>query len=125
MLFLSFAVVFCPRFLRLSSVQVKSKSAQSPITKKTERPTKDVPAHKPKNNNRYTWETSRANRGSICPTWRSDIYVGASRALLYMQIRLDPHVEQGKGENNRQIKDEDLLCVGASRVEERGKQPID
>jgi len=31
--------------------------------------------------------------------------------------------EQGKGENNQQIKDEDLLCVGASRPEERGNQP--
>jgi len=35
-----------------------------------------------------------------------------------------PHAEQEKGENNQQIKDKDLLCVGASRVEKRGKQPI-
>ena len=27
-----------------------------------------------------------------------------------------PHTEQGKGENNQQIKDEDLLCVEASRA---------
>jgi len=51
--------------------------------------------------------------------------VGASRALLCVEIRLDPHAKQGKGENSRQIKDEDLLCVGASRPEERGKQPTD
>jgi len=36
-----------------------------------------------------------------------------------------PHAEQGKGENNKQIKDEDLLCVGTSRAEKRGKQPTD
>ena len=63
--------------------------------------------------------------GSLCPLWRSDLFVGASRALLCVEIRLDPHAKQGKGENSRQIKDEDLLCVGASRPEERGKQPTD
>ena len=61
--------------------------------------------------------------GSLCPPWRSDLFVGASKALLCVEIRLDPHAKQGKGENSRQIKDEDLLCVGASRPEERGNQP--
>ena len=96
----SVVFVFCccllSKFLWLSSIQVKSKSAQSPIAKKTERPTKDMPAHKLKNNNLYTWETSRTNRGSLCPAWRSDLFVRASRALLCVQIRSDPPRKAGE-----------------------------
>ena len=36
-----------------------------------------------------------------------------------------PHAEQGKGGNNQHIKDEDLIYMGASRAEEKGKQPLD
>ena len=84
-------------------------------------PTKDMPAHKPKNSNLYTWETSRANRGKPLPSVEIRSLHGGkqSTALRGDEIRS----EQGKGENNRQIKDEDLLCVGASRPEERGNQP--
>jgi len=55
-------------------------------------------------------QISASGQAEHCSTCRSD------------QI---PHTKQGKGENNQQIKDEDLPCVGASRAEERGKQPID
>ena len=82
-----------------------------------------MPTHKPKNSNLYTWETSRANRGKPLPSVEIRSLHGGkqSTALLGDEIRS----EQGKGENNQQIKDEDLLCVGASRREERGNQPTD
>ena len=51
-----------------------------------------------------TGEASALREDQICSAWRS---------------------EQEKEENNEEIKDEDLLCVGASRAEERGKQPTD
>ena len=82
-----------------------------------------MPAHKSKNSNLYTWETSWANRGKPLPSVeiRSLRRGKQSTALHEDEIRS----EQGKGENNQQIKDEDLLCVGASRPEEKGNQPTD
>jgi len=60
-----------------------------------------------------------ALRGDQISTWGQAEHRSACRSN---QI---PHAEWGKGENNQQIKDGDLLCVGASRAEERGKQPTD
>ena len=84
-----------------------------------------MPAHKPKNSNLYTWETSISNReasalrGDQISVWGQAEHCSACRSDQIL------HAKQGKGENNQQIKDEDLLCVGASRPEERGKQPTD
>jgi len=89
----------------LSSVQLKSSSAQSPITNKTERPTKDVPAHKPKNNNQYTRETSKANRGKPlpCVEIRSLCRGKQSTALRADQIR-SPTQSRGKEKTTSRSK---------------------
>ena len=105
----SVVFVFCccllSKFLWLSSVQVNSKSTQSQITKKTERPTKDVPAHKPKNNNLYTWETSRANRRKPLPYMEIRSLRGGkqSTALRADQIR-SPTQSRGKKKTTSRSK---------------------
>ncbi|XP_066366021.1 uncharacterized protein [Miscanthus floridulus] len=61
-------------------------------------------AHKPKNIHLYTWETSRANRGSLCPQWRSDLFVGTSKALLCMEIRSDQSRRKEKTTDRSKMK---------------------
>ena len=94
-------------------------SAQSPITKKTEM-TSDPFVEKPLRGDQVS---SWGYRGKPLPSVEIRSLRGGkqSTALRRDEIRS----EQGKGENNQQIKDEDLLCVGASRREERGNQPTD
>ena len=115
----------------MSSIQVKSKSAQSPITKKTKRPTKDMPAHKPKTAIYILGKQAGQTRGSLCPPWRSDLFVGASKVLLCVEMRSDQsrgkekttgrskikissawgQADQRKGATNQQIEGEPLTSI--------------
>ena len=101
----------------LTTKTERPSSAQSPITKKTEM-TSDLFVGKPLRGDQIS---SWGHRGKPLPSVeiRSLREGKQSTALRGDEIRS----EQGKEENNRQIKDEDLLCVGASRPEERGNQP--
>ena len=105
-------------FLWLSCVQVKSKPAQSPITKKTERFTKDVPAHKPKNSNWYTWKTSRANRGKPLPCVEIRSLRGGkqSTALRADQIR---SLTQSRGKEKTTSRSKMKISSAWGQVEQR------
>ena len=103
-------------------------SAQSPITKKTEMRS-DLFVGKPLRGDQISsWGQTG---GSLCPPWRLDLFVGASKALLYVEMRSDQsrgkenttstskmkisstcgQADQRKGATNQQIEGEPLTST--------------
>jgi len=103
-------------------------SAQSPITKKTEM-SSDLFVGKPLRGDQISsWGQTG---GSLCPPWRSDLFVGASKALLCEEMRSDQsrgkekttgrskmkissawgQADQRKGASNQQIEGKPLTST--------------
>ena len=92
-------------------------SAQSPITKKTEM-TSDLFVGKPLRGDQIS---SWGHRGSLCPPWRSDLFVGASKALLCVEMRSDQ--SRGKEKTTGRSKMKISSAWGQAKQRKGGKQP--
>ena len=76
-------------------------SAQSPITKKTEMRS-DLFVGKPLRGDQISsWGQTG---GSLYPPWRSDLFMGASKALLYVKMRSDQSRGKEKTTNRSKMK---------------------